>query len=85
MTLNELRGHLRVSLLRDSALPYLWQDSELTRYLNDAEAMFARRTFCFTDALSDFTSVVTTAASSCMHWITASSVWSARPTSQTPT
>jgi len=55
MTLSELMSHLRCAVLRDTALPQLWTDSELLRYLNDAESLFCRRTHCITDDTSDFT------------------------------
>lgn len=47
MTLAELRAHTRSALLRDEAVPYLWTDAELDRYLNEAYRLFAVRTHCF--------------------------------------
>lgn len=55
MNLSELMGHLRCNVLRDMAEPPLWTDTELLRYLNEAEVTFARRTFALTDSTSAFT------------------------------
>ena len=52
-------GHLRCSVLRDDAKPYLWQDIELVRFLNQAESDFARRTHCLIDDESTFTTLTT--------------------------
>jgi hypothetical protein len=54
MNLNELMGHLRCSVLRDDASPYLWQNSELLRFLNQGQKEFCRRTHCLVDDDSDF-------------------------------
>lgn len=59
MTLAELLVHLRVSVLRDIAQPTLWSDAELTVFLNEAQANFARRTFCLVDDSSPFTMFTT--------------------------
>lgn len=58
MTLAELVAHTR-TILRDRVRPYLWSDDELIRYLNEAQAQFARRTHQLTDDSSDFTFVET--------------------------
>jgi hypothetical protein len=55
MTLSELMGHLRCAVLRDEGLPYLWQDAELLRYLNQAQLEFCRRTHTLQDDGSAFT------------------------------
>ena len=61
MTLRELLGHLRCNVLRDTAVPPLWSDTELIRYLGQAEALFARHTHILTDSESDFTTFDTVA------------------------
>jgi hypothetical protein len=61
MNLSELMGHLRCSILRDDAKPYLWQDAELLRFLNQAENEFCRRTYCLSDDESTFASFQTVA------------------------
>jgi hypothetical protein len=61
MNLGDLRGHLRAEVLRDTALPQLWSDSELTTYLNEAYVAFCRRTHLLVDAESDFTTFDTVA------------------------
>lgn len=48
MTTPELIIALR-ELLDDEKLPYLWQDSALVRYLNDAERQAARRAYLLID------------------------------------
>lgn len=55
MTLGELIQYLRSELLRDKEQPYLWSDSALTRYLNEAQDQFARRTHWLVDEESSFT------------------------------
>lgn len=59
MNLAELLDHLQNRVLRDKATPRLWTTEELTRYLNEAQDMFARRTHCLTDDTSDFTFIDT--------------------------
>lgn len=49
MTLSELISHVRVALLRDTAIPALWSDAEITRYLNQATKEFAIRTHAIVD------------------------------------
>jgi hypothetical protein len=49
MTGQELITHLRESVLDDAAPPYLWQDSELLRYLNYAEVQACRRAHLIID------------------------------------
>ena len=44
MKLNELVSHTRCSLLRDTAKPQLWTDTELVRFLNCGYKDFAIRT-----------------------------------------
>lgn len=61
MTLSELLQHLRCNVLRDTALPQLWSDTELLRYLNQAQKEFARRTHCLIDDSSSFTTFNTVA------------------------
>lgn len=61
MNLASLRAHLRGAVLRDTALPYLWQDAELNKYLSDAQVQFARRTHALVDDVSDFTEIITAA------------------------
>ena len=55
MTLNELLRHLRYNLLRDVTEPHLWGVDEMTRVLNEAQGLFARRTHILTDDSSDLT------------------------------
>lgn len=52
MTLTELRSLLRAQRLDDVAAPYLWSDTELDYYLNEAEREAAIRTHCLTDSES---------------------------------
>lgn len=59
MNLSELIGHLRCSVLRDDAKPYLWQDTELLRFINQAQNEFCRRTLCLIDDSSSFASFQT--------------------------
>lgn len=54
MTLSELRAHTRSALLRDEALPYLWQDAEIDRYLNEAYRLFTVRTHVLVSSEADF-------------------------------
>lgn len=61
MNLGELMGHLRCNILRDESKPYLWSDTELLRYINEAHGLFARRTHCITDDESEFTTFETVA------------------------
>lgn len=61
MNLRELLDHLRKHILRDTEKPSLWSDDELTLYLNEAYAQFARRTHCLVDDEVDFTQVRTRA------------------------
>lgn len=61
MNLGELIVHLRCAVLRDDAVPYLWQDAELIRYLNQAVLEFAKRTHIIQDDTSDFTTFDTVA------------------------
>jgi hypothetical protein len=45
MTGTEMIAHLRMSVLNDKEVPYLWLDEELLRYLNNAERQACQRTF----------------------------------------
>lgn len=49
MNLQELVNHTRSSVLRDTAIPSLWSDIEITLYLNHAENEFAIRTHDIVD------------------------------------
>tara|TARA_R110002049_G_scaffold61446_1_gene163663 strand:+ start:8869 stop:9573 length:705 start_codon:yes stop_codon:yes gene_type:complete len=66
MNLKELVNHTRCFILRDTALPTLWSDTEITRYLNQAEKEFAIRTHEIVDdetpAVVKFTTVAGQAA-----------------------
>jgi len=44
----ELLAYTR-ELLRDTVSPYLWSDTTVYRYLNDAQRIMAERTFCLVD------------------------------------
>lgn len=61
MTLGELIQYVRSELLHDAAKPYLWSDDALTRYFNEAQDQFARRTHCLVDEESSFTVLETEA------------------------
>jgi hypothetical protein len=50
MTGKELVAHLRESILDDIAVPYLWLDTELLRYLNYAEVQACRRAHLIIDS-----------------------------------
>lgn len=58
MTGQELVDYLRVDILRDSALPYLWSDDLILRMLSEAESKFARETY----ALASNTPTIATVA-----------------------
>lgn len=49
MTGEELLRHLRVDILRDSSLPYLWSDDFIFLTLSEAESWFARGTYALQD------------------------------------
>ncbi len=53
MNLRELVNHTRCAVLRDTAVPSLWSDTEITRYLNQAEAEFAIRTHEIVDGATE--------------------------------
>lgn len=55
MNLGELRSYTRTSVLKDSAARGEWSDADLDQWLNDAQRIFARRTFCFLDSESSIT------------------------------
>jgi hypothetical protein len=59
MNLSDLLSHVRVRLLTDHISEYQWSDAEITRYLNEAQRLFALRTHCFIDTESDFTELTT--------------------------
>lgn len=59
MNLGELIQYTRDHVLRDAAIPPLWPDDLLTRYFNDAEDQFARRTHILSDDESDFAFITT--------------------------
>ena len=61
MNLGDLLAYTRGSVLKDVPTPQQWSDVELTQWLNDAENIWARRTFCLLDDTSDFTQVTTVA------------------------
>jgi hypothetical protein len=50
MTGKELIAHMRESVLDDPAIPYLWPDTELLRFLNYAEVQACRRAHLIIDA-----------------------------------
>ena len=68
MTLGSLLDELRSNILHDksdqvagSSSDYLWDDTTLVRYINEAQRRFARRSLCIRDntttAVSQFTTV----------------------------
>jgi hypothetical protein len=60
MTGEELIEYIRQDVLRDRAEPYLWSDTLILRYLNEAQNLMARKTYCLTDSTSpDIASFVT--------------------------
>lgn len=59
MNVRELLEHTRTRYLRDEEAPFLWSASELLRYLNEAENLFARRTHVLSDDDSAFTTITT--------------------------
>jgi hypothetical protein len=61
MNLGDLRAHTRESVLRDVAGTQQWSDPELTRWLNDAQDIFARKTCCLLSDTDDFLQVTTVA------------------------
>lgn len=62
MTLQEIMNHLRCNVLRDSALPQLWTDSELLRFVNQAQLEFAIRTHNIVDdTTAEYTTITTEA------------------------
>ena len=62
MNLQELVNHTRCNILRDTAVPSLWTDSEILRYLNQAVKEFAIRTHDIVDDTTpevvDFVTVI---------------------------
>ncbi len=60
MNLSELMEQLRCATLRDTALPQLWSDTELVRYLNQAQIEFAIRTHELVDDTTAATCKITT-------------------------
>lgn len=50
MTGKELISHMRESILDDVAIPYLWPDTELLRFLNYAEVQACRRAHLIIDS-----------------------------------
>ena len=62
MTLSELMDQLRSATLRDTAIPRLWSDTELVRYLNHAQMDFAVRTHALVDDTTPATCKITTVA-----------------------
>lgn len=60
MNLSELMEQLRCATLRDTALPRLWSDTELVRYLNQAQIEFAVRTHELVDDTTPATCKITT-------------------------
>jgi len=59
MNLGDLVTHTRESYLRDMQAPFLWPASELIKYLNEAETLFARHTHVLTDDASSVTTLTT--------------------------
>lgn len=59
MTLGDELDELRSAVLRDTALPYLWSDDILLRYIRDAEHRFARHTLCIRDGATEIITQVT--------------------------
>lgn len=57
MTGDELITHIRVDVLHDTATPPLWSDDLIIRLLNEAERVFARRTYAIADDSSALTSI----------------------------
>lgn len=48
MTGDELLAYTRQDLLHDTAQPRLWSDDLILRYLNEAQRLFCRLTYCLT-------------------------------------
>lgn len=62
MTGAELLEYIRTDLLRDSALPYLWSDELIFKYLTEAQQIMAEETYCLTDnSTTSLTTITTTA------------------------
>lgn len=57
MTGDELLTHTRVDVLHDTATPRLWSDDLILRMLNEAERVFARRTYALQDDSSALTTI----------------------------
>lgn len=64
MNVAELIRHVRESYLRDAEAPFLFPAPELLRYLNEAQALFARHTHVLMDDESAFTELTTVAGES---------------------
>jgi len=58
MTGQELLAYLRVDVLRDNALPYLWSDDLILRHLGEAESKFARKTHALLDDTQSIITVI---------------------------
>ena len=52
MNLSELVGHTRCTVLRDTAVPQLWSDKELVRFLNFGYKDFVIRTHSIIDSVT---------------------------------
>lgn len=62
MTGEELLDFLRTDVLRDRAVPSLWSDDLLYRYLSEAQTLMARQTYCLIDSAVPFLSELTISA-----------------------
>lgn len=60
MTAQELYDQFRSDMV-DTAVPYLWSDKDVVRYMNDAYRMFVRLTGGIADFTSDISRVAVTA------------------------
>lgn len=81
MTGAELLAYVRADVLRDNAVPYLWSDALIYRYLSAAQEYHARKTYSIVDA----SKTVTTASGTAVYALPAGTlhVLSARISTQT--
>lgn len=61
MTGAELLEYIRTDLLRDSAQPYLWSDELIFKYINEAQELMVRATYCLVDSTTPAYTQITTA------------------------
>lgn len=62
MTGAELLSYIRVDVLHDAAVPYLWSDALIYRHLTEAQKIHARKTYSIVDDTPTIDTVADTAS-----------------------